>query len=77
MKFDEVKSILNALDNRRNELDKVVRIQNSTKPLDDFITIEGLHIDFSKPEVAKILDEKKQSLENNIRELAKQLSELE
>lgn len=76
MDFDEVKSILNTLDNKRKELGKLLEIENKTKGSAwSLVEIEALQLEFSRSEVAKILDEKKKSLENEIRTLAKELSD--
>ena len=76
MDFDEVKSILNTLDNRRKELGKLLELENKTKNRTSYwVGIDSLQLEFSKSEVAQILDEKKTSLENEIRTLAKELSE--
>lgn len=78
MDFDEVKSILNILDNRRKELGKLLELENKTKDCTSYwVGIESLQLEFSKSEVAQILDEKKKSLENEIRTLAKELSEVD
>lgn len=76
MDFDKVKSILNTLNNRRQEFGKLLELENKTIDCDVyFIEIEHVQLEFQKSEVAKILDEKKKSLENEIRTLAKELSE--
>ena len=76
MDFDEVKSILNTLNNRRQELGKLLELENKTKDRTSYwVGIESLQLEFSKSEVAQILDEKKKSLECEIRGLAKELSE--
>lgn len=76
MDFDEVKSILNTLDNKRKELGKLLELENKTKDRTSYwVGIESLQLEFSKSEVAQILDEKKKSLENEIRTLAKELSD--
>ncbi|MFT8544552.1 MAG: hypothetical protein ABF768_08070 [Leuconostoc falkenbergense] len=76
MDFDEVKSILNTLNNRRQELGKLLELENKTKDRTSYwVGIESLQLEFSKSEVAQILDEKKRSLEGEIRRLAKELSE--
>lgn len=76
MDFDEVKSILNTLNNRRQELGKLLELENKTKDRTSYwVGIESLQLEFSKSEVAQILDEKKRSLEGEIRRLAKKLSE--
>lgn len=78
MNFDEVKSILNTLNNRQQELGKLLLLENKTKDNTSYLMgIESLQLEFSKSEVAKILDEKKKSIEDEIRELAKELSEVE
>lgn len=78
MNFDKVERSLKALDTKRNELDKLLRIENKTKEGSRYwVEIESLQLEFSKSEVTKILDEKKTSLENEIRTLAKELSEVE
>ncbi|MDI6667071.1 hypothetical protein QMA56_05025 [Leuconostoc falkenbergense] len=75
MDFDKVKSILNTLDNRRQELGKLLELENKTKDRTSYwVGIESLQLEFSKSEVAQILDEKKKSLESEIRGLAKELS---
>ena len=77
MDFDEVKSILNTLDNKRKELGKLLELENKTKDRTSYwVGIESLQLEFSKSEVAQILDEKKRSLECEIRGLAKELSEV-
>lgn len=77
MDFDEVKSILNTLNNRRQELGKLLELENKTKDRTSYwVGIESLQLEFSKSEVAQILDEKKKSLEGEIRGLAKELSEV-
>ncbi|MDV3544891.1 hypothetical protein [Leuconostoc falkenbergense] len=77
MDFDEVKSILNTLDNKRKELGKLLELENKTKNRTSYwVGIDSLQLEFSKSEVAKILDEKKKSLEKEIRCLAKELSEV-
>ena len=76
MDFDKVKSILNTLNNRRQELGKLLELENKTKDRTSYwVGIESLQLEFSKQEVAQILDEKKRSLEGEIRGLAKELSE--
>lgn len=76
MDFDEVKSILNTLNNRRQELGKLLELENKTKDRTSYwVGIESLQLEFSKSEVAQILDEKKRSLEGEIRRLAKELSD--
>lgn len=75
MDFDKVKSLLNTLDNKRKELGKLLEIENKTIERDwCFVEIEHVQLEFSKSEVTKTLDEKKKSLENEIRTLAKELS---
>lgn len=77
MDFDKSINIMDSLNDTRRELKKLLDIESKTIERDFyFVEIEHVRLEFSKPEVSKILDEKKQSLENNIRELAKQLSEL-
>lgn len=77
MDFDKVKSILNILDNRRKEFDKLLELENSIKPNAwDWVKILDVQLEFSKSEIAQILDEKKKSLESEIRGLAKELSEV-
>lgn len=75
MDFDKVKNILNTLNNRRQELGKLLELENKTIDRDVyFIEIEHVQLEFPKSEVAKMLDEIKKSLENEIRTLAKELS---
>ncbi|WP_273715176.1 hypothetical protein [Leuconostoc mesenteroides] len=77
MDFDEVKVILNTLDNKRKELGKLLELENKTKDRTSYwVGIASLQLEFSKSEVAQILDEKKRSLEGEIRGLAKELSEV-
>lgn len=77
MNFDKVKSILNTLDNRRKELGKLLDLENSIKGHTwDWVKISDVQLEFSKSEITQILDEKKKSLESNIRGLAKELSEV-
>lgn len=77
MDFDNTINIIATLNDRRRELTKLLEIENKTIEIDwCFVEIEHVRLVFSKSEVDQILEEKKKYLENNIRELAKQLSEL-
>ncbi|MFT9082994.1 MAG: hypothetical protein ABF477_03820 [Leuconostoc pseudomesenteroides] len=77
MDYDKLKKILDTLDNKRNEFAKLIDIENKTKVRTSYwVGIESLQLEFSKSEVSQILDEKKKSLEKEIRGLAKELSEV-
>ncbi|MFT8910859.1 hypothetical protein [Leuconostoc pseudomesenteroides] len=77
MDFDTVKEILNTLDNKRKELGKLLEIENATKQHTwDWVEISNTQLNFSGSEISKILEEKKISLEGEIRGLAKELSEV-
>ncbi|QHJ80802.1 MAG: hypothetical protein [Bacteriophage sp.] len=71
---DKATNILNTLNDKRREMNKFLDIENKTIERDwRFVEIEHVRLEFSKSEVDQILDEKKKSLENEIRTLAKEL----
>lgn len=77
MDFKTAINLMNSLNDAQREFKQLLDIESRTTERDFyFVEIECVRLKFSKSEVAKILDEKKRLLENNIRELAKQLSEL-
>ncbi|ASR69253.1 hypothetical protein [Leuconostoc mesenteroides] len=74
MDFDKATNILNTLNDKRREMNKLLDIENKTIERDwCFVEIEHVRLEFSKSEVDQILDEKKKLLENEIRTLAKEL----
>ncbi|WP_273722785.1 hypothetical protein [Leuconostoc mesenteroides] len=74
MDFDKATNILNTLNDKRREINKLLDFENKTIDRDwYFVEIERVRLEFSKSEVDQILDEKKKSLENEIRTLAKEL----
>lgn len=77
MNFDKVKSILNTLDNKQKELCKLLDIENKiTGRTWYLVDTENVQLEFSRSEFTKILEEKKRSLEGEIRDLAKELSKV-
>ncbi|WP_273708389.1 hypothetical protein [Leuconostoc mesenteroides] len=77
MDFDKATNILNTLNDKRREINKLLDFENKTIDRDwYFVEIERVRLEFSKSEVDQILDEKKRSLECEIRGLAKELSEV-
>lgn len=77
MDFDTVKEVLNTLDNKRKELGKLLELENLIKGHTwDLVEILDVQLEFSKSEITQIIDEKKKSLEGEIRGLAKELSEV-
>lgn len=74
MDFDKATNILNTLNDKQREMNKLLDIENKTIERDwCSVEIEHVRLEFSKSEVDQILDEKKKSLENEIRTLAKEL----
>ena len=72
--FDKATNILNTLNDKRREINKLLDIKNKTIERDwRFVDIEHVRLEFPKSKVDQILDEKKKSLENEIRTLAKEL----
>lgn len=74
MNFDIVINIISRLNDTRRKLNRLLDIEDKKIERDFyFVNIENIRLEFTKSEVNQILNEKKKSLENEIRTLAKEL----
>lgn len=74
MNFNIVINIISRLNDTRRKLNRLLDIEGKTIERDFyFVDIENIRLEFPKSEVNQILNEKKKSLENEIRTLAKEL----